>query len=64
MQVATKRLQAKGGCIKDDAGGTGLGGKWEGGFTMEGTHVYLCKFILMYGKKPSQYCEAIICQLK
>jgi len=26
--------------------------------------LYLCRFILMYGKKKSQYCKVIILQLK
>ena len=59
-----KRLQSKGGCIKDDPGGTGLGGKWGGGVQDGGDTCIPMQIHTDVWQKPSQYCEAIICQLK
>ena len=40
------------------------GGRWEGGTKWKG-HVYTYdRFMLMYGKKKSQYCKVIILQFK
>ena len=47
--------------VTTERGGTG------GREVQEGGDIYICtygRFMLMYGKKPTQYCKAIILQLK
>ena len=39
-------------------------GSWEGGSRREGTQIYLWLIYIDVGQKPTQYCKAIILQLK
>ena len=41
-----------------------MGGRWEEGSELGGTHVYLWPIHVKVGQKPSQYCKVIILQFK
>ena len=48
----------------DNPEGQGGEGGWRG-VPDGGIHTYTCSWLmLLYGKKPSQYCKVIILQLK
>ena len=43
--------------------GVGWGGRWEGGSRGRG-HIYTYGWFMLMNQKPTQYCKAIIHQLK
>ena len=43
---------------------TTKGGRWEGGLRVKGHYIYLWLIHVDVWQKPTQYCKAIILQLK